>query len=265
MTLTWTKTMLAAGLGLGLMAAPASAVQLRVTVTNLSPENGVTITPLWGAFHDGSFDLFTTGEAASAGLQEIAETGSPAGLDAALGTNGVSTFVTAAGNGIPPIEPGESDSAIIDVDGNAFQYFSYASMILPSNDQFIGNGNPFAFTLFDAAGNYLGDQTIGVFGTDAYDAGTEQNITDGAPFVPSLAGSTRVDEGGVVTTSPGIDNFAGLTVANGSTIDLNAIQFAGNPDYQIAQIQISAVPVPAALPLLLGALGVFGLMGRRKA
>jgi len=134
MTLTWTKTMLAAGLGLGLMAAPASAVQLRVTVTNLSPENGVTITPLWGAFHDGSFDLF------------------------------------------------------------AFQYFSYASMILPSNDQFIGNGNPFAFTLFDAAGNYLGDQTIGVFGTDAYDAGTEQNITDGAPFVPSLAGSTRVDD-----------------------------------------------------------------------
>jgi len=48
-------------------------------------------------------------------------------------------------------------------------------------------------------------------------------------------------------------------------IDLNAIQFAGNPDYQIAEIQISAVPVPAALPLLLGALGVFGLMGRRKA
>ena len=256
-----------AAIALGATAGAVQAATLKITVTNLGASGGLTITPVFAAFHNGSFDTFNVGDAASPGLEEIAETGSAAGVTsemAGVQSSAVSAFITAAGNGIPPIEPGESDSATLTLDGTDHRYFSYLSMILPSNDHFIGNGDPLAHALFDGSGNYLGDQSIFVLGTDAYDAGTEQNIGDGAPFVPSLAGTVGVDEGGTVHAATGVDNFAGLEVANGQTIDLSQINFAGNPDYQIARIDIQAVPVPAALPLMLGAFGLMGFAARRR-
>jgi hypothetical protein len=63
-----------------LTAVAASAVTLNITITNNSAPGGVTLTPLYTAFHDGSYDAFTTGEKASAGVELIAEEGSPAGV-----------------------------------------------------------------------------------------------------------------------------------------------------------------------------------------
>ena len=43
-----------------------------VRIENLSPPNGTFLTPVWFGIHDGSFDLFDVGTAATAGLESLA-------------------------------------------------------------------------------------------------------------------------------------------------------------------------------------------------
>ncbi len=248
-------------------AGVASAVSLKISVTNNSGVGGLTLTPLYTAFHDGSFDTFDVGSAASAGIEALAEDGNFAPIrDARLASHPSSqgAVVTAPQGfaGAPLIEPGETGSVIVDVDSSNM-FLSFLSMILPSNDQFIGNGDPMAHQIFDASGNFLGNQTINVTGLNAYDAGTEVNNGLGSPFAQTGAGAAS-DEGGVVTLASGIDNYAGITLPNGQTLDLGAIGFAGNGNFDIASISIAAVPVPAALPLMLGGLGLMGFAARRR-
>jgi len=52
-----------------------ATARLKVTVQNLSSEQGVIFSPFWLGFHDGSFDTFTPGEKASLPLEIIAEDG----------------------------------------------------------------------------------------------------------------------------------------------------------------------------------------------
>ena len=55
---------------------------LRFVVTNDSAAGGTALTPFWFGFHDNSFDLFNPGEAASAGLEAVAEHGTSAQINA---------------------------------------------------------------------------------------------------------------------------------------------------------------------------------------
>ena len=256
----------ALAVGVGAAALPAAALTLKVSITNTGG-GGLTLTPLLTAFHDGSFDTFDVGAAASAGLELIAEEGDPSGiLGSAAAHGGVATgVITAPGGfpGAPVIENGETGSIMVNVDGASQRFFSYLSMILPSNDQFIGNGDPMAHALFDAAGRFLGPQTIAVTGLNTYDAGTEANTATGAPFVPGLD-PTAVVEGGTVTLAPGNANFDGIALANGQIFDSSLADYAGNGGYQIASISVTAVPVPAALPLLGGAVLMMGAVARRR-
>ncbi len=248
-------------------ASAASAYSLQISITNNSSVGGLTLTPLYGAFHDGTFDTFDVGSVASAGLEALAEDGNPQPIaDARLAAhpNSQGTLITAPQGfaGAPLIEPGETGTVTVNVD-TANQFFSYLSMILPSNDQFIGNGDAMAHQLFDASGNFLGDQTINVTGQNAYDAGTEVNDGQGSPFAQLGAGAAS-DENGVVQQAPGIDNFAGSVLPNGQTVDLGAIGFSGNSDFSIATISVTAVPVPAALPLMLAGFGLMGFAAHRR-
>lgn len=248
-------------------AQPALAVTLKISITNNSGPGGLTLTPLYTAFHDGTFDTFDVGSQASAGIEALAEDGNFTPIMQARQAshpNSQGAVVTAPQGfaGAPLIEPGETGSTFVDVNSsNAF--FSFLSMILPSNDQFIGNSDPTAHRLFDAAGNFLGTQTINVTGLNAYDAGTEVNNGLGSPFAQLGAGAS-VTENGVITQASGINNFAGVTLPNGQILDLNQIGFAGNGAFNIATITIAAVPVPAALPLMLGGLGLMGFVARRR-
>ena len=86
---------------------------IRVTVTNALGEGGTFLTPvLVCSFHDGeAFDLYTESEAASLGLERLAEDGSIEGIaaefNAQVGDNGVDSNVIIAGAGVPgPIDPG---------------------------------------------------------------------------------------------------------------------------------------------------------------
>lgn len=247
-------------------ACAQSAGDIQVDVTNVG-NSDFFLTPAWFAFSNGTFDFFDAGSAASSSLEALAEEGDVSGLVADFASSGVpgnkqGVAANPAGfGGAPVIDPGETATAFITPANPAgYQYFSFASMVIPSNDSFIGNDDPLAYRVFDDNGDLTdasGTFTIQIFGTDVWDAGTEQNTGTGAAF--STLGGTGVDEQGVVTLSmqpADLSVFAGTQTAAGTTINRLIA-----PQALLATIEISIVPAP-------GVAGILGLAGlglvRRK-
>ncbi|MEM6610750.1 MAG: spondin domain-containing protein [Cyanobacteria bacterium P01_C01_bin.72] len=240
-----------------------SGTAIRVTVTNTLEEGGTFLTPVWFGFHNGeTFDLFTEGEAASTGLERLAEDGSVEGIAAEFvaqtGDNGIDGTVL-GGTGVPgPIDPGESASFTLDVDpeqvGQGF--FTWATMIIPSNDAFLAvPDNALADPIFDQHGNFIGPITIERRGSDVLDAGTEVNTEEDAAFINQTARDTGVDENGVVTAHPGFNgsvgnpdatpvNVLGGETASGAIIDPVVGDFTADDDL-LLRIEIEQVSVAA--------------------
>ena len=158
----------------------AATVEVTVKIDNLAPANGGYLTPVWVGFHDGNFDFIEIGSSASDGLQALAEDGNtlPIGdelLDPELNAGSVNGTIVSDGE-IPPIAPGGSASLTFTLDSDAFQsrYISYASMVIPSNDAFIGNDDPKAHPVFNSSGEFVGGSFV-VSGSEILDAGTEVN------------------------------------------------------------------------------------------
>ncbi|MEM9825300.1 MAG: spondin domain-containing protein [Planctomycetota bacterium] len=197
---------------------------LEITVENLSDPGGLLQTPFWVAAHDGTFDLGDEGRPASdfGGLEEIAEDGviGPLAARFAAENTGVDGVVTSPAGfpGAPVFDPGEIASIQLDLSDTLNQrYLSFASMVIPSNDAFVANLDPLAYPIFDDTGEFLGPQTIVLYGRDVYDAGTEVNAVDGGPaFV--VGGGTSSDEGGVIALHPGLDDFVGADLPTGETL-----------------------------------------------
>lgn len=255
--------------GLGLMAGAASAATLSITVSNTSPN--LTFTPLWAAFHNGSFDSFDAGAAASAGVQRIAELGDPSLVrDELLAAQPDATSTVIGAGAIPPVQPGETATVQLEVDPFTQRFFSFLSMILPSNDTFIGSDDPMAFALFDASGAFLGPRMISFGVDDIYDAGTEVLDPTAAPFVVGGNGLANTPEGGVVHGAESLSAFNGLTLADGSIFTFEGNNYLTNPDgFVLGQISISlvppsVVPLPASAPLILGAVGLLGALKLRR-
>ncbi len=243
----------------------ASAQAVRIEIENLGSSTDFFLTPLWVGLHDGSFDLFSTGSSASPGLEELAETGSPATLQAEFAAPGRLQSVAAdpAGFGsVPPqppiIDPGNTAVTEIAIaNPAAYRYFSFASMVIPSNDAFIGNGNPTAWELFDAAGNFNGTQVIDITEANIYDAGTEDNTGLGAAFV--MTGTATDTVGGTVSQGPDLTNFIGANTPAGTTLG------AAPGSTPFARITITVVPEPTSVVLAgLGVVGLCGMMRRRR-
>lgn len=201
-----------------------AAEVLQVTVENLSENDGVAQTPFWVAVHDGNFDLADAGQPAASfgGLELIAEEGDPSGLIARFAAegNGNDGVILAPDGfaGAPVFEPGETVSQSLTVDDTSqFQYFSFASMVIPSNDAFIANIDSRSFRLFDNVGDFLGPRTIVIYGSAVYDAGTEVNDSSGGAAF-AIAGGTSVDEGGVIMPHLGLDDFVGAALPTGNTL-----------------------------------------------
>ncbi len=250
---------------LGLFAMTnAEAIQVKVTIKNNAAPGGLAITPVWVGFHNGSFDSYNSGVAASSQLQSLAEDGNSSALSADFSAN--------IGNGVQgsigsaPITAGTSVSAMFNLSGNLDnQYFSYASMVLPSSDYFIANDNPFAHNLGDLFNN--GNSLSFNIGTNGNinDAGTEINdFTSSAgnglfTGLPPMQGApnTGADENGVVNkVTASYANF----VNTPSGFDLTSFDFNSASLYPngIATVTISAVPVPAAAWFM--ASGLIGLV-----
>jgi hypothetical protein len=258
----------------------AAAMQRQVTVQNNSPTGGVAITPVWVGFHEGSFDSYDGGSPSAASLESLAELGMTAPIsDVFAGTligDPLDGRVQGAIANGGPIFAGGSAAAQFTVDNaGANTYFSYAATVLPSNDFFVANGNPFAHrlsSLFNGSASTI-SFNIGTVGT-VNDAGTEINdflfsAGNGIAGIPGGDATGGAVEGGVITNVVG-DPFAGFLNNPGTGGALNVNDLA-NYANGIATITISVVPapapvpVPAALPPAISALGgLFAFVRRRK-
>ncbi|MBL7188917.1 MAG: spondin domain-containing protein [Phycisphaerae bacterium] len=188
----------------------AQTHEIMVTIENLAPPGGVYFTPVWLGFHNGSYDLFDPGGLAAAGLERLAEDGDATALRvefaAAVGdTGGMDDVVTAPEGfaGAPVFDPGDTASAQYTVDSTMNRYASFVSMIIPSNDAFIGNHNPQHIELFDADGSFKGKQIITILGSMIWDVGTELNTEMDAAFINQTAPNAGVTTMCPVLPHPG--------------------------------------------------------------
>ncbi len=262
----------AVAITLGIMPVPhAQAAEVQITVENLAPSGGLFLTPLWFGIHDGTFDTFTVGQTATAvnaNIIPLAEGGDTGPLSTSFAANGGVDGVIAPGSPFGPVGSafaGSASSIVSVADPVSYRYFSFASMVIPSNDAFIGNDNPTAYELFDAAGNFTGPLTITVFGSQIWDAGSEVNdINGGAAF--SALGGTSVDEDLPVVShlngavNPGLDAFLG-TGFGPAPVAGETLTAAFGSFTPIARITIT--PEPTSGLLFAAVAGLWGLRRRR--
>ncbi|MEM7555079.1 MAG: spondin domain-containing protein [Cyanobacteria bacterium P01_A01_bin.84] len=235
--------------------------QVTVTIENLAPENGTFLTPFWVGFHNGNFDTYDRGRPVSPGLESLAEDGETTLISQEFALSGDGsvdgTILGSDGAADGPIDPTEVTTATftLDTDDLNSRFFSYASMILPSNDAFVSNGNPEAVRIFDDEGNFIGADFI-IAGNQVLDAGTEVNdeAEDSTAFFGQSTPNTGIDQNGVVTLHPGFveggrilseDGSSPLSVAPFTNADFTA------PGYQVARITVSTeeLPLPIADPV----------------
>lgn len=190
------RVVVTAALALSVIAAPAGAepahATYEVTITNLT--RGQWFTPPAAAIHGRGFDAFSVGEPASEGIKEIAENGNLTPFTSALeGNASVLDWVVAPGSEeLPPIAPGQS--VTFTLEGHPGARFSYAAMLICTNDGFTGSDGT-------RLPRHVG-QTSTSYGA-AYDAGTEVNTEAWADLVPPCAQLTGFgDQGGTGESSP---------------------------------------------------------------
>lgn len=249
-------------------AASAHAITVKVKVENVSETEGLWFTPVFFGFHDGSFDTFDSGSAASSSIEALAEGGNPGGLVSDIsGVAGAQSHVLLQdGSGGPPgvlFSPGESNYFTINLDSMYNRYLSFATMLLPTNDAFFGNDDPTKYELFDMDGNFNGSQEINLFGSNIWDAGTEENDLMGAPL--SALGGTSTDTiGGSIALlgQVGLDGLEGAGV--GPT--MSNISSNLNVSDQIARISIQKVPDSTQYIGFMGAIALIGFrfMSRKR-
>jgi hypothetical protein len=249
-------------LGLLMSSAPlqaqGDAVKVVVKIESLAPENGVYFSPVWVGFHDGSFDLFDVGSLASEAIERIAEDGNNTVLRADFAavtgkTGGIDGVITSPGGfeGLPVFDPGETSMAEFTLTPGQNRYMSFASMVVPSNDAFIGNHNPWEIELFDAAGTFKGKHIITIPGSMVWDAGTELNTEMDAAFINQTAPNTGVTTVAPILPHPGyLGSYAnpggepiilGGTNAAGTLIDPVGADFT-LPYAVVARITIELAP-----------------------
>jgi hypothetical protein len=256
---------LAAGAAALAFCASAGAVQRNVLVSieNLAPtnSNSISFAPLHVAFNSGSFDAFNEGVAAGPEIISVAELGAGSEWQSAFAMADP-TAVRGAIDMPFPLLPGASGSKLFSlIDTTLNPFFTFAAMLLPSNDHFIGNDSPTQYRLFDAAGN-LAITSITLMASDIWDAGSEAFDAGKAAFVAGSDASLRNTGDGVVRR-----DFAGLAAFNGLITGAGYTFTSGldpNTNSDVYRISFAAVPEPESLALMLPGLLALGWVSRRR-
>lgn len=236
-------------------ASLAAVTEVRVTVESLAPARGVAFSPFTVAFHDGSFNAFTPGTAASAGIQDIAELGDGTAYHSAFSAShpsGVTGTITATSGGFGPgvFIPGASGSFDFSLDSADNAFFNFGAMVVPSNDRFVGNDA--GLQILDASGNLIVNSlTIGA--GQIWDSGTEVDGPFGAAFLVGQDAMQHIDENGVITLNSDFSAYAGLATPAGYNL-------ADLPAGDLLRISFEVVPAPSAAALL----GLGGLVATRR-
>ena len=240
--------------------AQAALYKVTVTAQNLAPANSVGVAPLHLGFHSGVFDAFDNGAVATAPIVSVAEGGSgSAWLPAFATADPSATIGTLLPTPAGPLLPGGSAVGSFIVDPLLNPFFTFAAMVIPSNDFFIGNDSATRYRLFDGAGNLI-LSSISQTASDIWDAGSELFDPAAAAFVGD--NDLRTDQNGVVSFNfTELAGFNGFTTGAGYVFDSQLD--AGTEIYRIS-FDVAAVPEPQTLALTLAGLGMVGWIGRRR-
>lgn len=240
--------------------ANAAQVQVTVSVENLAPTDSITFAPLRLAFHGGMFDSFDIGAAPTAAIISVAEGGSGGDwFPLLMAMDPTATPGSVLPNPAGPLLPGGTGTATFIVDSSVNPYFSFASMVVPSNDFFIGNDDPMAYRLFDANGD-LAIISIVQQGRDIWDAGSEIHDPAAAAFVGN--NDLRADQNSVVAFNfAELAAFNGLPTAAGYVFDS---QLTGSTDVYRISFAVAPVPEPETYALLALGLVAVGVAARRR-
>ena len=197
------------------------------TMTNVSGDRGAIVTPiapLFYATHGDQWSLFTAGATASAGLEQLAEDGSPAGLVSEhTGATGIGQIGSV---GTTPI--GTGGSYVFTVTPNATTpYLSLAAMVVESNDAFLAfHETGVALLKEDGSARSASAVHSDIMKMLAvWDAGTEANE------VPGVGPNQPTRQGGPNTGAA--DSNTAVRIYSDATNDLAGSQAGGFANMQI--------------------------------
>ncbi len=174
----------------------ARSYRYTVNVENLTANQPMS--PLAVLTHNSNFQLFEIGQSASVELEHLAEGGSNAELIALMNSDD-NVYQGVSGNGL--LLPGSSDEVTITVNPHRYGYLSLASMLVNTNDAFVGE-----------TGLSLKSLAVGEsyeMNMNVWDSGTELN-DELAATIPGPAGggegfnSTRNDMNDAVALHAGV-------------------------------------------------------------
>ena len=226
---------------LSAIASAAGAAQWDITMTNLT--HGNHFTPVLMTGLDNSTQLFQSGMMASPALRLMAECGDTSELTGA-GPAGPLDEDTKTSVLDMPIGPGQSTTLLLDTAMSGNTHLSIVSMILPTNDAFVGMES---MQVPVQAGTYT-------YYLNAYDAATEANneivataqCARGVPGYPIAPAGDAGSGGTGVTTTEAHDKIhihrgvLGDQDSMGGLSDLNSsIHRWQNP---VAKIIITVAP-----------------------
>ncbi len=142
------------------------------TATHPHPQNNFPAnahwSPLVGAVHNRNLTLWATGELASAGIEQMAETGGTSVLRSEITAAGTNAYTTLTGSGLGTAS-GVVSLAPFSVT-KEFPLVTLVSMIAPSPDWFVGVAN---LSLLDANQNWQEQVVVTLY---PYDAGSDDGV-----------------------------------------------------------------------------------------
>jgi len=243
-----------------IITASAAPVDIMVTVENLAPANSISFAPLRFGFGNGMFDAFNAGGVATAPIISVAEGGSGVDWFPAFSAADPTAVLGSTSGALLP--GATSSTAKFRIDTTINSYFTFASMVVPSNDFFIGNDDPKQYRLFDAGGALVLNQ-IHQKSSDIWNAGSEAFDPANAAFLVAGNNSLRTPENSTVAFNFNeLSGFNGLTTAPGYVFNS---QLGPNTDLYRITFSVSAVPEPAESAAMVGvALGIGACVWRRR-